>query len=137
MPSPRRLRRHELLALAALLPAVARAGSCVSLNYCSGHGTCNDATSTCACFVGYGAPSDIMSVRAPDCSFAACPSGAAWFDVATGAYTAHAPAECSNQGLCDPTTGRCRCFAGYEGEACQRCEWGILITWPAIIWCPR
>jgi hypothetical protein len=30
--------------------------------------------------------------------------------------------ECSNAGLCDRTSGRCRCFVGYEGEACQRCS---------------
>ena len=35
---------------------------------------------------------------------------------------AHALAECSNMGLCDRATGKCRCFAGFEGEACQRCE---------------
>jgi hypothetical protein len=42
-------------------------------------------------------------------------------DVPTGAHTAHAIAECSNAGLCDRSAGRCRCFVGYEGEACQRC----------------
>jgi hypothetical protein len=49
-----------------------------------------------------------------------CPVDRAWVDVPTSSITAHAVAECSNQGLCDRTTGRCRCFAGYEGEACQR-----------------
>lgn len=33
-------------------------------------------------------------------------------------------AECSDQGLCDRSTGECDCFPGYEGAACQRtvCE---------------
>ena len=34
-----------------------------------------------------------------------CPAGAAWVDIPTGAYTAHALAECSNMGLCDRFTG--------------------------------
>merc|ERR1711998_289039 len=34
--------------------------------------------------------------------------------------TAHASAECSNQGLCDSATGVCQCFDGFEGDACQR-----------------
>merc|ERR1711964_783454 len=28
--------------------------------------------------------------------------------------------ECSDGGICDSSTGECRCFAGYEGSACQR-----------------
>lgn len=28
--------------------------------------------------------------------------------------------ECSNQGECDRLTGKCKCFAGYEGSECQR-----------------
>ncbi len=49
-----------------------------------------------------------------------CPAGKAWADIPTSATTAHALAECSNAGLCDRTSGRCRCFAGFEGDACQR-----------------
>lgn len=30
------------------------------------------------------------------------------------------PSECSNKGLCNRQAGACACFAGYEGEACQR-----------------
>ena len=32
----------------------------------------------------------------------------------------HAYKECSDRGLCDTTTGRCICFAGYEGHDCGR-----------------
>jgi hypothetical protein len=32
----------------------------------------------------------------------------------------HQPVECSGRGSCDTTTGRCKCFTGYGGEACQR-----------------
>ena len=38
----------------------------------------------------------------------------------SSAWRAHAPAECSGMGLCDRVTGGCRCFAGFEGDACQR-----------------
>ena len=31
-------------------------------------------------------------------------------------------AECSNAGLCNRDTGKCECFDGYTGLACQRCE---------------
>lgn len=34
--------------------------------------------------------------------------------------SAHQDIECSGRGLCDRGTGRCTCFNGYEGEACQR-----------------
>jgi hypothetical protein len=60
-----------------------------------------------------------------------CPADNAWVDVPTGPNTAHAVAECSNAGLCDRATGRCRCFAGFEGEACQRCEWSEEARWHA------
>lgn len=36
------------------------------------------------------------------------------------ANSAHQESECSGRGLCDRGTGRCRCFGGYQGEACQR-----------------
>jgi len=34
--------------------------------------------------------------------------------------TLHQPQECSARGLCDSTTGKCKCFVGFGGEACQR-----------------
>ena len=34
--------------------------------------------------------------------------------------TGHDWRECSNKGLCDRTTGICRCFPGYTGSTCQR-----------------
>jgi EGF-like domain len=50
-----------------------------------------------------------------------CPAGPAWVDVPSTDTTAHAPAECSNRGLCDRITGQCRCYVGFQGDACQRC----------------
>jgi len=95
-------------------------GSCLALNGCSGNGVCDASSSRCLCYAGYGADSDIAAYKAPDCSLRTCPADRAWADVARGAAAAHLPAECSGAGLCDRGSGRCRCFAGFEGEACQR-----------------
>ena len=95
-------------------------GDCSMLNFCNGHGTCINSTSTCACYDGWGASTDITFYRAPDCSLRTCPSDRAWADVPTSATVAHSMVECSNRGTCDKTTGICKCFAGFTGVACQR-----------------
>jgi len=46
------------------------------------------------------------------------PSGYHW--VGSNDNTLHQGAECSRRGLCDSTTGKCKCFTGFGGEACQR-----------------
>lgn len=33
---------------------------------------------------------------------------------------AHSKTECSSRGLCQRSTGKCKCFKGFEGAACQR-----------------
>ena len=52
--------------------------------------------------------------------FTCSPYSEAWVDVATGDQDAHNYAECSNKGACDRKEGTCKCYAGYEGKACQR-----------------
>jgi hypothetical protein len=89
-------------------------------NFCNGHGTCIPSTSTCACFEGWGAASDVTMYRAPDCSLRTCPVGKAWSDVPTAANKAHALAECSNRGTCNKASGFCTCYPGFTGDACQR-----------------
>lgn len=49
-----------------------------------------------------------------------CPMGNAWADIAAEDDKAHLPAECSNRGTCDHSTGLCACMTGYEGLACER-----------------
>ena len=51
-----------------------------------------------------------------------CPAGKASADVATAYNKAHASAECSNKGLCDRSTGLCKCFLPFTGGACERSE---------------
>jgi hypothetical protein len=93
---------------------------CSMLNYCNGHGTCQNSTSTCACYDGWGSSADVTFYRAPDCSLRTCPTDRAWADIPTGTDTAHAVTECSNRGVCDRTLGTCTCFNGFTGSACQR-----------------
>lgn len=90
------------------------------LNNCNGHGTCENTTSTCACYDGWGASTDVTFYRAPDCSLRSCPSDRAWADLPISATQAHQFMECSNRGVCDRSSGECKCFDGFTGNACQR-----------------
>eukprot|EP00941_MAST-03F_sp_MAST-3F-sp1_P001578 g1578.t1 len=85
--------------------------SSTGTDFCSGHGTCTDATKSCECFPGW---------KGFNCELRGCPTGRAWFDEASSSNNAHAVAECSNRGACDATTGECTCQEGFEGTACQR-----------------
>ena len=115
-----------VLVLAWLGTQEASAGACSALGDCNGHGTCDSSTLKCTCFEGWGASTDVTYYRAPDCSKRTCPADKAWVDAATADNTAHALAECSNRGLCDRSTGKCSCFSGYEGDACQRSTWACV-----------
>ena len=99
-------------------------------NSCSGHGFCGSGN-TCDCFEGWWP-------EAADCSLSelfanivsvqhitilnvgSCPIGQAWADKAYAIDSAHQSVECSGAGLCDRHQGRCLCFDGYSGAACQR-----------------
>ena len=52
-----------------------------------------------------------------------CPSGTAWASKAYGIDLAHQDVVCSNAGICDSTTGLCKCFNGFSGIACQRSKY--------------
>lgn len=80
-------------------------------NSCSGQGRCTTPGRFCQCFDGF---------TGPDCSLLVCPFHYAWVDSAIAPDVAHLPAECSNMGLCDRTTGLCVCRPGWEGKACER-----------------
>lgn len=93
---------------------------CAMHNFCNGHGSCNEETSTCSCYEGWGALTDITFYRAPDCSARICPNGRAWADVPTSSKAAHNYIECSNRGSCNRKTGECTCFTGFTGSACDK-----------------
>lgn len=80
-------------------------------NLCSSHGRCLNPGRKCECYEGY---------TGGDCSQYLCPTGPAWADLAVGIDKAHQPAECSNMGICDRTTGICACNVGFSGTACER-----------------
>jgi hypothetical protein len=90
---------------------------CPGTTACSSVGLCDLTVSNsvnvdrCTCATGY---------TGGDCALRLCPKGAAWFDEATAADTAHAPAECSNRGECNRASGQCKCMGGFEGSACER-----------------
>lgn len=96
-------------------------------NMCSGHGQCQaesrfvkdsglggtgydaydaDQQYGCKCDDGY---------RGPDCSSIECPSGA---DILGGDGGAEGQ-DCSGRGLCDYSSGLCKCLKGYYGERCE------------------
>ena len=78
-------------------------------NLCSGHGSCS-VNNKCVCDDSY---------SGIDCADLTCAYGYAWADKGYE-NEGHVSAECSNQGSCDRTTGKCVCFPGFEGGACQR-----------------
>lgn len=103
-----------VLVVATLLTGAAGAGFAPCPNLCSGHGNC-DSTRVCECHDGF---------TGADCSLRTCPHGPAWADNVvdfTGIDGGHNLAECSNRGICDRETGKCRCEEGrFEGSACER-----------------
>lgn len=56
-----------------------------------------------------------------DCSQRTCPRGVSWTSPHPTNQCLHQDfAECSDQGICDRSTGICACFPGYTGSACGR-----------------
>jgi hypothetical protein len=80
---------------------------------CYGKGVCTGLAGNweCQCFKGYFG----------DCQARTCPTGRAWFHEPAVDEMAHDEyVECSNMGVCDRSTGQCKCREGYSGAACER-----------------
>lgn len=96
------------------------------MNNCSGHGKCS--SSECDCFEGWGSQSDVSSYKSPDCSTRICPIGNSWGDLPKYGLNQileykllnHQPAECSDKGICNRSTGQCLCESEYYGKACEK-----------------
>jgi len=85
--------------------------SCPGALQCSGHGVCNKGTFRCACDNGW---------SAGDCSLRTCPTELSWFDYPSAQDTAHITYDsCSRMGICDATLGKCTCYTGFTGQACE------------------
>jgi hypothetical protein len=93
-------------------------------NDCSGHGVCQSeayfAADVSHTYGGFDADSAFgckcdTGFRGADCAQRECPSGP---DPMKGAGGAEGM-DCSGRGLCDYTTGVCKCFKGFFGERCE------------------
>lgn len=100
----------SVIILAMLIVIRHCSGNCP--NNCNSNGIC-DIYSRCECTDDY---------MGADCSLRSCPKGIAWSDQATGVDIAHSLSVCSSRGICDTTTGHCRCMQGFTGHACERLE---------------
>lgn len=90
---------------------------------CNGHGKCDYCYEICECDAGFGSDEDIIATSSQIsafCSHRVCPAGKAIVDIPSTSNKAHEFAECSNQGLCDRSTGECSCFAPFGGAACDK-----------------
>ena len=68
----------------------------------------------------YKGSEDLSEIAAGDTySFTLAYNGGFSFDE-SDSNTAHQETECSGQGECDSSTGKCKCFKGFTGAACER-----------------
>jgi len=93
-----------------------------------GYDTAVPKKDTCTCFTENGHDgSKVFAWKGADCSIRVCPHGPAFGvhkrnDLTYGlSSNDHAAMEeCSGVGTCDEVSGKCNCYDGYSGEACQR-----------------
>lgn len=87
---------------------------CPGILSCSAHGVCSgDPTYRCSCSDGW---------TGADCSERTCPTDVSWFTLPSADNQAHLyeQAECSDMGICDPSSGTCACEPGFTGASCNR-----------------
>ena len=64
----------------------------------------------CKCDNGY---------RGPDCSLIECPAGDDPLSTLATEQPNQIARDCSGRGVCDYSSGQCKCFKGYFGERCE------------------
>lgn len=93
-------------------------------NECSGHGVCQSLKRFAAeygiTYTGYDAEKEFgclcdLGFRGQDCSMVECPSGADPMGGNGGAQGL----DCSGRGVCDYSSGTCKCSKGFFGERCE------------------
>ena len=78
-----------------------------------------DKKDSCTCFTRVEEGLTVYDFTGPDCSLRTCPQAPSWSAVyADNDHTLYE--ECSGRGTCHRKSGRCDCFPGYSGSACQR-----------------
>lgn len=49
-----------------------------------------------------------------------CPSGYSWYNYPNINNNVHYKSICSDKGICDETSGKCKCQNGFSGKACDK-----------------
>jgi hypothetical protein len=110
-----------------VLPSKPIGAQCNLMKNCNGHGSCDYCNNRCICNDGFGSARDLLFAQSNnfnnDCSSRTCPVGRATgtlprMGLAGSSY--HRDIECSNNGMCERSTGTCKCYPGYVGSACQK-----------------
>lgn len=107
-----------LLAMLFSLELLVELATSTCYQGCNGNGFCNS-DNTCVCQAGF---------TGADCSERTCPEEVPWFetvDIADAAHNQLTKTECASMGLCNRLDGKCSCFDGFRGPACE------------IMHCPR
>ena len=102
------MHRHHLLLLSHLFTTVL--SGCPQS--CNARGNCNT-NNQCECFNGF---------RGAACGEFTCPIGVPWFEAAEIIDVSHrslTATECSTMGTCNRLNGKCGCYDGFEGLACE------------------
>lgn len=110
--------------------------ACDAQYQCHGRGECDYCAQRCECHDGFGSSADreylaIGDSMPSDCSARVCPAGPAVFAQPryidgranmSSMVDLHRLVECSSNGVCDRSTGVCKCREGFTGPACERAE---------------
>jgi len=75
---------------------------------------------SCTCFTRKEESNTVYAYKGADCSQRTCPHGASWAQAPSADNVHNVMEECSGRGVCDTSTGTCKCFPGFTGKGCRR-----------------